>query len=51
MINGSHVIIYSSDLDEVLALSTRVFVMYGGTLRELPPSDREAIGRAMLGLH
>jgi general nucleoside transport system ATP-binding protein len=47
---GAAVIIYSSDLDEVLALASRVFVMYDGTLRELP-SDRDAIGRAMLGLH
>ncbi|MEP6998911.1 MAG: ABC transporter ATP-binding protein [bacterium] len=48
---GAAVIIYSSDLDEVLSLSARVLVMYGGTLRELLSADREAIGRAMLGLH
>jgi simple sugar transport system ATP-binding protein len=47
---GAAVVIYSGDLDEVLSLSSRVLVMYNGALRELP-SDREAIGRAMLGLH
>jgi ABC-type uncharacterized transport system ATPase subunit len=43
------VILYSSDLDEVLALATRVVVMFNGTLTELPP-DRRLIGEAMLGL-
>jgi simple sugar transport system ATP-binding protein len=41
--------LYSSDLDEVLLLATRVLVMYAGTVREVPP-QRDAIGRAMLGL-
>jgi simple sugar transport system ATP-binding protein len=46
---GAAVVVYSSDLDEVLSLASRVLVAYAGTLRELPP-DREAVGRAMLGL-
>jgi ABC-type uncharacterized transport system ATPase subunit len=48
--DGAAVILYSSDLDEVLALATRVVVMFNGTLTELPP-DRRLIGEAMLGLH
>ena len=46
---GAAVILYSSDLDEVLALATRVVAMHLGRLREVP-NDREAAGRAMLGL-
>lgn len=38
---------YSSDLDEILTISSRV--LFGGTLREMP-LDRETIDRAMLGL-
>ena len=47
---GAAVLLYSSDLDEVLALSTRVVVMFNGTLTEMP-SNRRMIGEAMLGLH
>lgn len=47
---GAAVVVYSSDLDEVLSLASRVLVMFDGTVREMP-LDREAIGRAMLGLH
>ena len=47
---GAAVVMYSSDLDEVLLLATRVLVLFDGTIRELP-ADREAIGLAMLGLH
>jgi ABC-type uncharacterized transport system ATPase subunit len=46
---GAAVVLYSSDLDEVLALADRTLVVYAGTVRELG-RDREAIGRAMLGL-
>ncbi len=46
---GAAVVVYSSDLDEALSLSSRVLVMYAGTVRELPSSDRDAIGRAILG--
>jgi simple sugar transport system ATP-binding protein len=45
---GAAVVIYSSDLDEVLSLASRVLVVYAGTLREVP-LEREAVGRAMLG--
>ena len=47
--SGAAVVLYSSDLDEVLALSTRIFVLHAGELRECP-LDREAVGRAMLGV-
>jgi ABC-type uncharacterized transport system ATPase subunit len=40
--------VYSGDLDEVVALADRVFVVYGGTVREVTV-DGDAIGRAMLG--
>lgn len=46
---GAAVVLYSSDLDEVLGLATRVLVLFDGIVRELP-IDRDAIGRAMLGL-
>ncbi len=46
---GAAVVMYSSDLDEVLAIATRVLVVFDGVVRELP-IDRDAIGRAMLGL-
>lgn len=48
--NGTAVLLYSSDLDEVLALATRVVVMFGGTLLDTP-LDRRVIGEAMLGVH
>jgi simple sugar transport system ATP-binding protein len=46
---GATVLVYSSDLEEVLALATRVLVVYDGRVREVRP-DRDAVGRAMLGL-
>jgi ABC-type uncharacterized transport system ATPase subunit len=45
---GAAVVMYSTDLDEVLALATRAFVLYDGTVHETP-IDRDVIGRAMLG--
>ncbi len=45
---GTAVVVYSSDLDEVLMLADRVYVMHTGTLHEVR-GDREAVGRAMLG--
>ena len=45
---GAAVVMYSSDLDEVLGLATRVLVLYDGTVHEMP-IDRDVIGRAMLG--
>jgi simple sugar transport system ATP-binding protein len=46
---GGAVVVYSSDLDEVLALASRVLVAHAGTIRETA-SDRSIVGRAMLGL-
>jgi simple sugar transport system ATP-binding protein len=46
---GAAVVLYSSDLDEVLSLASRVLVAYAGTLREVAP-ERGAAGRAMLGV-
>jgi ABC-type uncharacterized transport system ATPase subunit len=46
---GAAVVIYSSDLDEVLSLASRVLVIHAGVVRDVPP-DRAAVGRAMLGL-
>ena len=45
---GSAVIVYSSDLDEVLALADRMIVVHAGRVRAVERS-RDAIGRAMLG--
>lgn len=46
---GMAVVIYSSDLDEVLELASRVVVVHAGRVTE-PPHDYESIGRAMLGV-
>lgn len=46
---GVAVVVYSTDLDEVIALADRVLVVHAGAVRELP-ADREAVGRAMVGL-
>jgi simple sugar transport system ATP-binding protein len=50
---GMAVVLISSDLDEVLEMSHRVGVMYGGRLVRVVSrneADRESIGRLMLGL-
>lgn len=47
--SGGAVVLYSSDLDEVLTLSTRIFVLHAGRLHECA-LDREVVGRAMLGV-
>ena len=46
---GGAVVLYSSDLDEVLALASRVLVIFAGALRQVP-LERDVIGRAMLGI-
>lgn len=46
---GAGVVVYSSDLDEVLLLATRVMVMHAGRIHEVR-GGREAVGRAMLGV-
>ena len=43
------IVLYSSDVDELLSLADRVLVCYGGRLREVA-RDRDAVGRAMLGV-
>jgi ABC-type uncharacterized transport system ATPase subunit len=45
---GAAVVIHSSDLDEVLALATRVVVVFHGQVNAVP-LDREVISRAMVG--
>lgn len=44
---GIAILLYSSDLDEVLNLGDRVLAMHEGVLREVP-RERDAVGRAML---
>jgi general nucleoside transport system ATP-binding protein len=46
---GAAIVMYSSDLDEVLALASRVIVIHNGEVRETAP-DRQTVGRAMLGV-
>jgi ABC-type uncharacterized transport system ATPase subunit len=47
---GCAVIVYSSDLDEVLAIADRVLVVHAGSVMSMPVGDRNAIGAAMLGV-
>jgi simple sugar transport system ATP-binding protein len=42
------IVLYSSDLDELVGLADRTFAMYAGTLTETG-RDRAATGEAMLG--
>ena len=47
---GSAIVVHSTDLDEVIALASRIIVMSGGRIVAVRPgSDRETIGRLMLG--
>jgi len=46
---GAAVVVYSSDLDEVLSLATRILVVHAGRVRECS-LDRDVVGRAMLGV-
>jgi ABC-type uncharacterized transport system ATPase subunit len=46
---GAAIVLYSSDLQEVLSLASRMLVAYAGTIREVA-LDRDAAGRAMLGI-
>lgn len=48
--NGAAVLWYSSDVDELLPLVDRIFVVHDGELSEARrPFDRDTIGRVMLG--
>lgn len=48
------VIVHSADLDEILALTTRVVVCFAGEVREIPapatPGDRSPYARALVGV-
>ena len=46
---GAAVVLYSSDIDEILLLADRVLVVYAGLVREAQV-EREAVGRLMLGV-
>jgi simple sugar transport system ATP-binding protein len=46
---GTAVVVYSSDLDEVLAVADRVLVCAAGRVVEVP-RERDAVGRAMLAV-
>ena len=46
---GASVVVYSSDLDEVIGLASRVLVVHQGQVREQAP-DRATVGAAMLGV-
>ena len=46
--DGAAIVLYSSDIDEVLLLATRVLVVFERRVREMP-LDRERIGQAMVG--
>ena len=46
---GATVIVYSTDLDEVLALGDRHLVVFRGEVREAPP-ERRVVGQMMLGV-
>jgi len=45
---GAAIIVYSSDLDEVLALADRVLVVHDGRVHDAP-AERHLVGRLMLG--
>ena len=46
---GAAVVLHSADLDEILALADRIVAVAGGKLLDVG-MDREAVGRAMLGV-
>lgn len=48
---GVAVLVYSTDLDEVLELSHRVLVIHAGKVREAPRgANRQVVGQMMLGV-
>ena len=46
---GAGVVLISEDLDEILGLADRIFVIRDGHLTEAPTNDREKIGLMMAG--
>ena len=46
---GSAVVFYSSDLDEVLEIADRIVVVHAGHVVSVETPSRESVGRAMLG--
>jgi ABC-type uncharacterized transport system ATPase subunit len=52
--DGGAVVVHSTDLDEILAVTRRVVVCFAGTVREIvppdDPSDRGPYARALLGV-
>jgi general nucleoside transport system ATP-binding protein len=46
---GAAVVLYSSDIDEVVTLATRVLAVHAGSVREVA-LEKDAVGRAILGL-
>ena len=46
---GATVVVYSSDIDEVFLLASRILVVFEGVVHEAPP-DRAVVGRMMLGV-
>jgi simple sugar transport system ATP-binding protein len=48
--NAAAVLLIHSDLDELLAISDTVHVLYNGTLTHAPQNTKEAIAPLMLGL-
>jgi len=47
--HGVAIVLYSADLDEIVALADRALVVYDGTVREVAVRA-DMIGRAMLGV-
>jgi ABC-type uncharacterized transport system ATPase subunit len=45
---GAAVVVYSSDLEELIDISDRVLVCFGGSVREVAP-ELAAVGNALLG--
>lgn len=45
---GAAVVVYSSDLDELFAVATRMLVVFHGTVSEVP-LQQDVVGRAMIG--
>ncbi len=46
--NGTAIVMYSTELDEVFAMADRIFVVHRGEIRDVP-KDRGLVARAMVG--